>query len=74
MISEVVMPQMGADMTEGTLLRWIKAEGDDVKRGEVIAEIETDKANVEIEAFESSELLDLVLREKHSAGAMVRMR
>ena len=34
MISEVVMPQMGADMTEGTLLRWIKAEGDDVKRGD----------------------------------------
>ena len=53
MISEVVMPQMGADMTEGTLLRWLKQEGDEVTRGEVIAEIETDKANVEIEAFES---------------------
>ncbi len=52
MISEVVMPQMGADMTEGTLLRWLKQEGDDVARGEVIAEIETDKANVEIEAFD----------------------
>ncbi len=53
MISEVVMPQMGADMTEGTLLRWLKQEGDAVTRGEVIAEIETDKANVEIEAFDS---------------------
>jgi pyruvate dehydrogenase E2 component (dihydrolipoamide acetyltransferase) len=53
MISEVVMPQMGADMTEGTLLKWLKAEGDEVERGEIIAEIETDKANVEIEAFES---------------------
>ena len=52
MISEVVMPQMGADMTEGTLIRWFKNEGDDVARGEVIAEIETDKANVEIEAFD----------------------
>jgi pyruvate dehydrogenase E2 component (dihydrolipoamide acetyltransferase) len=52
MISEVVMPQMGADMTEGTLLKWIKHEGDKVERGEIIAEIETDKANVEIEAFE----------------------
>jgi pyruvate dehydrogenase E2 component (dihydrolipoamide acetyltransferase) len=50
-ISEVVMPQMGADMTEGTLLRWLKHEGDPVERGEIIAEIETDKANVEIEAF-----------------------
>lgn len=53
MISEVVMPQMGADMTEGTLVKWLKSEGDAVERGEIIAEIETDKANVEIEAFES---------------------
>ena len=52
MISEVVMPQMGADMTEGTLLQWKKREGEPVERGEIIAEIETDKANVEIEAFE----------------------
>ena len=53
MISEVVMPQMGADMVEGTIVRWLKQEGDPVERGEIIAEIETDKANVEIEAFES---------------------
>jgi pyruvate dehydrogenase E2 component (dihydrolipoamide acetyltransferase) len=53
MISEVVMPQMGADMTEGTIVQWRKNEGDPVERGEIIAEIETDKANVEIEAFES---------------------
>src|SRR5581483_10150494 len=53
MISEVVMPQMGADMTEGTVVRWLKHEGDRVERGEIIAEIETDKANVEVEAFES---------------------
>jgi pyruvate dehydrogenase E2 component (dihydrolipoyllysine-residue acetyltransferase) len=52
MISEVVMPQMGADMKEGTILKWIKNEGDQVARGEIIAEIETDKANVEIEAFD----------------------
>lgn len=52
MISEVVMPQMGADMVEGTIVKWLKHEGDSVKRGEIIAEIETDKANVEIEAFE----------------------
>ncbi len=53
MISEVVMPQMGADMEEGTVVRWLKREGDAVERGEIIAEIETDKANVEIEAFDS---------------------
>ena len=53
MISEVVMPQMGSDMTEGTIVRWLKNESEPVERGEIIAEIETDKANVEIEAFES---------------------
>ncbi|MCH7488928.1 MAG: 2-oxo acid dehydrogenase subunit E2, partial [Chloroflexi bacterium] len=53
MISEVVMPQMGADMEEGTVVRWLKQPGDAVERGEIIAEIETDKANVEIEAFDS---------------------
>lgn len=52
-VSEVVMPSMGADMREGTILRWRKNEGDQVERGEIIAEIETDKANVEIEAFGS---------------------
>jgi pyruvate dehydrogenase E2 component (dihydrolipoamide acetyltransferase) len=42
---------MGFDMKEGTLVRWLKNEGDEVKRGEAIAEIETDKATVELEAF-----------------------
>jgi pyruvate dehydrogenase E2 component (dihydrolipoamide acetyltransferase) len=53
MITEVVMPQMGADMKEGTIINWRKSEGEAVNRGEIIAEIETDKANVEIEAFGS---------------------
>jgi pyruvate dehydrogenase E2 component (dihydrolipoamide acetyltransferase) len=52
-VSEVVMPQMGADMEEGTIVKWLKQEGDEVQRGEIIAEIETDKANVEIEAFDA---------------------
>ncbi len=52
MAYEVIMPQMGADMKEGTLIRWLKKEGEEVQRGEPIAEIETDKANIEIEAFE----------------------
>ncbi len=63
MISEVVMPQMGADMTEGTLVRWLKHEGDPVERGEIIAEIETDKANVEIEAFESGTFRKVIVPE-----------
>ncbi len=63
MISEVVMPQMGADMTQGTLLRWLKQEGDAVARGDVIAEIETDKANVEIEAFDGGVFRAALARE-----------
>ncbi|HEX6031846.1 MAG TPA: dihydrolipoamide acetyltransferase family protein [Tepidiformaceae bacterium] len=63
MAVDVTMPQMGADMTEGTLVKWIKQVGDEVKRGETIAEIETDKATVELEAFESGTLLKHVVEE-----------
>ncbi|MDI3339420.1 MAG: dihydrolipoamide acetyltransferase family protein [Sphaerobacter sp.] len=52
MAKTVVMPQMGYDMDAGTLLRWLKQEGERVARGEPIAEIETDKVNLEIESFE----------------------
>ncbi len=63
MTIEVTMPQMGADMVEGTLVRWLKQVGDTVRRGDVIAEIETDKATVELEAFESGTILKLVAHE-----------
>ena len=63
MAYEVTMPQMGADMTEGTLVRWLKKVGDRVEKGEVIAEIETDKANVELEAFHSGTVLALIAEE-----------
>ena len=46
----ITMPKLGFDMAEGTLVRWLKAEGDPLKKGEVIAEIETDKATVEVES------------------------
>ena len=63
MAIEVVMPQMGADMTEGTLVRWLKNPGDSVARGDVIAEIETDKAIVELEAFDAGVLRQVVAAE-----------
>ena len=47
MATSIVMPQLGYDMREGTVVRWIKQEGDEVVANEVIAEIETDKAVVE---------------------------
>src|SRR5690606_14741040 len=57
------MPQLGFDMQEGTLVRWLKQPGDAVQRGEPIAEIETDKAVIEIEAFESGTLTKLLVEE-----------
>lgn len=63
MATNIVMPQMGYDMREGTVVRWHKAEGETVARGEVIAEIETDKATVEFEAFTSGVLRKIVAQE-----------
>lgn len=51
MASNVTMPKMGYDMTEGKILRWLKKEGETVNKGEPVAEIETDKVSIEIEAF-----------------------
>ncbi|MBI4491599.1 MAG: 2-oxo acid dehydrogenase subunit E2 [Chloroflexi bacterium] len=51
MPANVLMPKMGYDMTEGKISRWLKSEGDQVSRGEPIAEIETDKVTIEIESF-----------------------
>ncbi len=49
----VTMPKLGFDMAEGTLLRWVVTEGEEVRKGAILAEIETDKATVEVEsAFE----------------------
>ena len=47
MATKVTMPQMGFDMTEGKVARWLKKVGDPVKHGEAVVEIETDKVNIE---------------------------
>ena len=63
MATSIVMPQMGYDMKEGKVVRWFKKEGDEVARGEVIAEIETDKAVVEFEAYTSGVLGKIIADE-----------
>lgn len=50
MAETINMPKLGFDMAEGTLVRWLKKEGEPVSKGEVLAEIETDKATVEVES------------------------
>ncbi|KXV79977.1 hypothetical protein AD953_00470, partial [Acetobacter malorum] len=52
MAIELLMPALSPTMTEGTLARWVKAEGEKVAIGDVLAEIETDKATMEVEAIE----------------------
>jgi len=63
MATEIVMPQMGAEMEEGTLIRWLKKPGEYVRRGEIVAEIETDKATVDLESFEEGYFLGGVVPE-----------
>src|SRR5258708_2579744 len=48
----IEMPKLSDTMTEGTVLKWLKNEGDKVETGDVLAEIETDKATMEMEAFD----------------------
>ena len=57
------MPQQSDTMTEGTVVRWLKKEGDKISAGDIIAEIETDKATMEMEAFESGTLAVIAVKE-----------
>ena len=49
MAETITMPKLGFDMAEGTLVRWVRNEGENINKGDVLAEIETDKATVEVE-------------------------
>jgi pyruvate dehydrogenase E1 component beta subunit len=60
---EVLMPALSPTMTEGTLAKWLKAEGDSIHSGDVIAEIETDKATMEVEAVDEGILGKIVVAE-----------
>ena len=60
---EVIMPKMGDAMEEGTLLKWLKSEGDEISEGDPIAEIETDKVTLEIEAEAAGTLAQLMVSE-----------
>ena len=57
---DVTMPSLGYDMEEGTIQSWLKRVGDRIERGEAIAEVETDKTTVEMEAMTSGTLVEIV--------------
>ncbi len=63
MASEVLMPALSPTMTEGKIARWVKSEGDTVHAGDVLAEIETDKATMEVEAVDEGVLAKIVIPE-----------
>ncbi len=60
---KILMPALSPTMTEGNLVRWLKSEGDMVKPGQVIAEIETDKATMEVEAVDEGKLAKIYVPE-----------
>ncbi|MBS1053935.1 pyruvate dehydrogenase complex dihydrolipoamide acetyltransferase [Gluconobacter kondonii] len=63
MATDILMPALSPTMTEGKLARWLKAEGDTVAAGDVIAEIETDKATMEVEAVDEGILGRILIQE-----------
>lgn len=71
MTIQILMPALSPTMTEGTLARWVKKEGDEVESGEVIAEIETDKATMEVEATEDG-TIGKILVEEGTEGVAVQ--
>jgi pyruvate dehydrogenase E2 component (dihydrolipoamide acetyltransferase) len=60
---EIVMPRLSDSMEEGTILRWIKSEGDEVQVGDELVEIETDKANMVYESDSAGTLIEIVAKE-----------
>jgi len=72
-MADVQMPRLSDSMETGKILRWLKKEGEDVKKGEPLVEIESDKANIEVEAYATGKLSKIVVPEGESApiGAVI---
>jgi pyruvate dehydrogenase E2 component (dihydrolipoyllysine-residue acetyltransferase) len=72
-VASVQMPRLSDSMETGKILRWLKKEGEEVKKGEPLVEIESDKANIEVEAYASGKLSKIVVPEGESApiGAVI---
>ena len=68
MAKVITMPRLSDTMTEGTVASWLKKVGDKVSEGDILAEIETDKATMEFESFNSGTLLYIGIKEGESAA------
>src|SRR5918994_7179978 len=67
MATQVIMPKLSPTMEEGQLSRWLKKEGDQVSMGEPLAEIDTDKATMEMQALTNGVLRKILIKEGESA-------
>src|SRR3954452_1613057 len=65
---ELKMPALSPTMEEGTLAKWLVKEGDAVKSGDILAEIETDKATMEFEAVDEGKIANILVPEGHDGG------
>lgn len=63
MATEIQLPALSPTMTEGKIVKWLKKEGESISSGEAIAEVETDKSNLEVEAFDDGVLLKILVPE-----------
>src|SRR5829696_5909172 len=72
-VTKVVMPKLSEAMETGKLIKWIKKEGDRITSGDILAEVETDKADVEMEAFGGGVLRKVIVKEGESVpvGALI---
>jgi pyruvate dehydrogenase E2 component (dihydrolipoamide acetyltransferase) len=73
MAKDILMPLLSPSMTEGKLVKWLKKEGDAVKSGDVLAEVETDKATMDLEAFDSGILRKILVEEGASVPINTRV-
>ena len=73
MATKILMPKLSDTMTEGVILKWLRKEGDKIKQGEILAEIESDKADMELEAYDSGVVRKILIPEggKAPIGALI---
>src|SRR5579864_2878176 len=61
-MSEITMPRLSDTMQEGTISQWLKQPGDQIKKGDVLAEIETDKASMDLESYDAGVLEQVLVQ------------
>ncbi|MBV9228430.1 MAG: pyruvate dehydrogenase complex dihydrolipoamide acetyltransferase [Chloroflexi bacterium] len=66
-MAEITMPRLSDTMEEGTISHWLKKPGDEIKKGDILAEIETDKATMDLEAYEEGTLQQILVQEGETA-------